>query len=73
MHSNFFFTEAPKKTSGFRSTEQTVKISVQFCDFWSSVIQVYGMNLQFSGSIRKNFGNEMGQFGKKNFFFLVFW
>jgi hypothetical protein len=32
-HSNFFFTEAPKKTSEFRSTEQTVKISVQFCDF----------------------------------------
>jgi hypothetical protein len=24
-HSNFFFIEAPKKTSGFRSTEQTVK------------------------------------------------
>jgi hypothetical protein len=33
LQSNFFFTEAPKKTSGFRSTEQTVKISVQFGDF----------------------------------------
>jgi hypothetical protein len=29
-HSNYFFTEAPKKTSGFRSTEQTVKIPVNF-------------------------------------------
>jgi hypothetical protein len=69
LHSNFFFTEAPKKNSGFRSTEETVKISVQFCDFWSSVIQVYGLNLQFSGSIRKNFGNGNGSFWKKKIFF----
>jgi hypothetical protein len=68
----FFFTEAPKKTSGFRSTEQTVKISVQFCDFWSSVIQVYKMNLQFFGSIRKNFGSGNGSFWKKKTFFLSF-
>jgi hypothetical protein len=56
LHSNFFFTEAQKKTSGFRSTEQTVKISVQFCNFWSSVIQVYGMNLLFERcwTLKKN-------------------
>jgi hydrogenase-4 membrane subunit HyfE len=28
-----FFTEAPKKKSGFRSTEQTVKKSVELYDF----------------------------------------
>jgi hypothetical protein len=72
VHSNFFFTEAPKKTSGFRSTEQTVKISVQFCDFKSSGIQVYGLILQFSGSIRKNFGYGNGSFWKKKLYFLSF-
>jgi hypothetical protein len=68
-----FFSPKHRKKLPNSSTEQTVIISLQFFDFWSSVIQVYGMNLQFSGSIRKNFGNGNGSFWKKNTFFLSFW